>query len=121
VRDALDAYVNSTYRSLRYGTRLDAVESLAPALRAIFGLAGRIRPFNKYLEWELRHHPLEGWDADALLRLVDGVADADRSAGHELFQQVEAAARASGFGAVLDAWEPDLAWLRGDSDYRWAR
>jgi predicted nucleotidyltransferase len=41
IRDALDSYINSTYRSLRYGTRLDAVESLPPALRTIFGLAGR--------------------------------------------------------------------------------
>ena len=121
VRDALDAYVNSTYRSLRYGTRLDATESLSPALRTIFGLAGRVRPFNKYLDWELRNHPLEGWDADTLLRLVDGIADGDRAAQHELFRLVEVSAREGGFAAVIDSWEPDVAWLRGEVDYRCAR
>ena len=62
VREALDGYVNQTYRSLRYGTRLDAVEAIPHALRTIFALADRVRPYNKYLEWELRHHPLEGLD-----------------------------------------------------------
>lgn len=121
VRVALDAYVNSTYRSLRYGTRLDALESIPPLLRTLFGIAGRVRPFNKYLEWELRHHPLEGWDADTLLPLIDRVADADWPAQHELFRLVEQAARSAGLGAVLDSWEPDVAWLRGEADYRCAR
>ncbi len=31
VREALDGYVNQTYRSLRYGTRLDAVEAIPHA------------------------------------------------------------------------------------------
>ena len=73
VRDALDGYINQTYRSLRYGTRLDAVEAIPHALRTIFALADRVRPYNKYLEWELRHHPLEGWTADELLPLLDRV------------------------------------------------
>ena len=71
VREALDGYINQTYRSLRYGTRLDAVEAIPYALRTIFALENRVRPYNKYLEWELRHHPLEGWAADELLPLLD--------------------------------------------------
>ena len=122
VRAALGAYVNSTYRSLRYRTRLDAVESVGPALTVVFGLAGRIRPFNKYLEWELRNHPLAGWDADVLLSLVARVLDADQPAQHDLFVLVEAAARAGGLGEEIDGWEPDVAWLRGEAGYRaWAR
>jgi len=118
VRESLGAYANSTYRSLRYGTRLDAVESVAPALRAIFALDGRVRPFNKYLDWELREHPLAGWNADELLPLVTGVLDGDAAAQHELFRRVEAVARAEGFGEAIDEWEPDLAWLRGEAGYR---
>jgi predicted nucleotidyltransferase len=118
VREALDAYINATYRSLRYGNRLDALESLPAALRTIFGLAGRIRPFNKYLEWELRQHPVEGWDADDLLALIDSVVAANEDGQREMFRRIEAAARSAGYGDVVDGWEPDLAWLRGDAGYR---
>jgi predicted nucleotidyltransferase len=118
VRDALDAYINQTYRSLRYGTRLDAAEAIPHALRTIFALAGRVRPYNKYLEWELRHHPIEGWSAEELLPLLDRVLVAEPEAQHELFSRIEAAVRREGFGDVVDGWEPDLEWLRGKSAYR---
>jgi hypothetical protein len=121
VRDALDAYVNQTYRSLRYGTRLDAVEAVPHALRTIFALADRIRPYNKYLEWELRHHPLEGWTADELLPLLDRVLTAEPQAQHELFDRIEASARREGFGDVIDGWEPYVDWLRGKGEYRASR
>ena len=118
VREALGAYANATYRSLRYGTTLDAAESVPFALTAVFALDGRVRPFNKYLEWELGHHPVPGWDADELLPLVHRVVAGDRAAQHELFRRVEHAARGAGYGAEIDDWEPDLAWLRGDAGYR---
>jgi hypothetical protein len=118
VREALDAYINQTYRSLRYGTRLDAVEAIPHALRTIFALGGRVRPYNKYLEWELRHHPLEGWSADELLPLLDRVLAGEPAAQHELFNLVEAPARREGFGDVVDGWEPDVYWLRGNGGYR---
>jgi Polymerase beta, Nucleotidyltransferase len=118
VREALDGYINQTYRSLRYGTRLDAVEAVPHALRTIFALADRVRPYNKYLEWELRHHPLEGWDADDLLPLLDRVLTGDTDSQHELFTLIEAPARREGFGDVVDGWEPDVDWLRGKGGYR---
>jgi hypothetical protein len=118
VREALDGYINQTYRSLRYGTRLDAAESVPYALRTIFAFADRVRPYNKYLEWELRHHPLDGWTPDGFLSLIDRVVEGDRDAQHELFRAIETRARAEGFGDVIDAWEPDLEWLRGNGEYR---
>jgi hypothetical protein len=118
VREALDDYVNQTYRSLRYGTRLDAVEAIPHALRTIFALANRVRPYNKYLEWELRHHPLAGWAADDLLMLLDRVLTGEREAQHELFQRVETHACSEGFGDVIEGWEPDVDWLRGNGEYR---
>ncbi len=118
VGEALDDYVNQTYRSLRYGTRLDAVEAVPPALRTIFALGGRVRPYNKYLEWELRHHPLEGWSAAELLPLLDRVLTAEPEAQRELFRRIEEPARREGFGRVIDGWEPDVAWLRGQAEYR---
>jgi hypothetical protein len=118
VRDALDGYINQTYRSLRYGTRLDAVEAIPYALRTVFALENRVRPYNKYLEWELRHHPLEDWDADDLLPLLDRVLTGEPKAQRELFKRVEPLARRAGFGDVVDGWEPDLDWLRGTAEYR---
>ena len=118
VCEALDAYINQTYRSLRYGTRLDAVEAVPPALRTIFALGDRVRPYNKYLEWELRHHPLDGWTADELLPLLDHVLAGESEAQHELFRRIEAQVRREGFGEVVDGWEPDVEWLRGHGEYR---
>jgi len=118
VREALDGYINQTYRSLRYGTRLDAEEAIPYALRTIFALADRVRPYNKYLEWELRHHPLEGWNADELLPLLDRILIGEPEALHELFELIEGWARREGFGDVVDGWEPDVEWLRGRGEYR---
>jgi predicted nucleotidyltransferase len=118
VREALDGYINQTYRSLRYGTRLDAVEAIPYALRTIFALENRVRPYNKYLEWELRHHPLDGWNADELLPLLDRVLAGEADTQHELFRRIEEPARREGYGDVIDGWEPDVAWLRGEAGYR---
>jgi Nucleotidyltransferase domain len=118
VREALDDYINQTYRSLRYGTRLDALEAIPPALRTIFALENRVRPYNKYLEWELRHHPLADWAADGLLPLIDRMLTGEPEAQRELFNRIEPLARRKGFGDVIDAWEPDVDWLRGKAGYR---
>jgi hypothetical protein len=118
VREALDRYLDQTYRSLRYGTKLDAVEAIPHALRTIFALDNRVRPYNKYLEWELRHHPLEDWPADELLPLLERVLAAEPDGQHELFNRIEQLARQEGYGDVIDGWEPDVEWLRGRSKYR---
>jgi hypothetical protein len=118
VREALDGYINQMYRSLRYGTTLDAIESIPYALRTIFALEDRVRPYNKYLEWELRHHPLADWDADEFLPLLDRLLTGEPSSQHELFNRMEQLARREGFGDVVDGWEPDVEWLRGEGEYR---
>jgi len=118
VREALDNYVNQTYRSLRYGTRLDAVEATPSALRTIFALENRVRPYNKYLEWELRHHPLADWTADELLPLLDRVLTGEPEPQRELFNRIEPLARRDGYHDVIDGWEPDVDWLRGNGEYR---
>jgi hypothetical protein len=122
--EAIDAYVNSYYRSaknLRSGlvveAHLDAAESVSPFLTALFALHGRVRPFNKFLRWELEHFPLgeAPWAVDGLLpRLKAIIAAGELGAQQALFRDVEALARERGFGGVVDGWEPDVAWLRGD-------
>ncbi len=118
----LDGYVNSVYRSLKnhrddraFEARMDAVESLPWALTVIFALHRRVRPYNKYLRWELEHFPLEGpeWDTGPLVELLNRiVTDAHPEAQRGLFAKVERASREVGLGGIIDGWGDELALLR---------
>lgn len=76
--DRLDGYINFVYRALKaerdgrsLERRLDSAESVTWWLDTVFALNGRVRPYNKYLPWELREHPLgvPEWSAEVLLPL----------------------------------------------------
>jgi predicted nucleotidyltransferase len=114
----LDAYVNSYYRSLKnarvgleLAALLDAQESIPWYLEFVFTVHGRLRPYNKWLEWELREHSLP-IDVD-LTRLERIARTGDPAAQQALSRDTEELARAHGHGATIDGWEPDVAWLRG--------
>jgi len=116
--EPLDGYVNMLYRSLkndRVGLRLasllDAQESIPWFLEFVFAAHGRLRPYNKWVEWELREHPLPV--AVDLARLERIARTGDAAEQRALFREAEALARAKGLGSVIDGWEPDVAWLRG--------
>lgn len=121
--DRLDGWLNFAYRALKdhrdgrpLETRLDAAESVPWLLDVVFALAGRVRPYNKYLAWELRTHPVDGWPADELLPLVGRMLDGDAGAVREVFPRVRTACTAhdrerghtlttdmiDGWGAELD-------------------
>ncbi|MBD3926060.1 nucleotidyltransferase domain-containing protein [Nocardioides cavernae] len=96
--DRLDGWLNFAYRALKgdrdgrsLETRLDAAESVPWLLDVVFAMAGRVRPYNKYLPWELRTHPLEGWPADDLLGLVERTLEGDVGAIRETFARVRPA------------------------------
>jgi hypothetical protein len=116
--EPLDDYVNSYYRSaknaragLELAALLDAQESIPHYLDFVFVVHGRMRPYNKWLEWELREHPLPvELDLGRLERIaLTAALDDQRS----LFRETERLARELGHGATIDCWEPDVAWLRG--------
>lgn len=116
---SLDAYINSTYRSLKsleagraLEGQLDALESVSPLLTSAFAMEGRVRPFNKWLRHEIEVRPLR-WPGlpEAVERLADG---ADVTGIRSVFRSVEERAREAGIGAVIDGWEPDVGWLRGE-------
>lgn len=99
--DRLDGWVNFAYRALKNDrdgraleARLDAAESVPWLLDVVFAMAGRVRPYNKYLPWELRTHPVHGWSADELLDLVERTLDGDVGAVRETFPRVRAACAA---------------------------
>jgi hypothetical protein len=117
--EPLDGYVNMYYRSaknarvgLELASLLDAQESIPWYLRFVFSVYGRVRPYNKWLEWELREHPLPV-DVD-LERLRHIATTGDIGAQRALFRDTERVVRDAGLGAVIDGWEPDVAWLRGE-------
>ncbi|WP_329378376.1 hypothetical protein [Streptomyces sp. NBC_01716] len=122
VRSELDAYINSLYRSLKSHrdgrpavAHLDAAESVPYLLTVVFALHQRVRPYNKYLPWELAHHPLGApqWAADVLLpRIRRVVADGDPATQRALFATVEGAARQAGHASVIDSWGTDIDLLR---------
>lgn len=120
----LDGYINFAYRSLKshrdgrdFEARMDASESLPWALAVIFALQRRVRPYNKYLRWELENHPLNGdeWESAELLALFDSIVRAgDATAQRDLFRRVAAAASEVGLGGIVEAWHDELTFLRGD-------
>jgi hypothetical protein len=120
--EALDAYINQYYRSAKnfrdgdeLAGRFDAAESVPYFLVTLFALHERVRPYNKYLRWELEQHPLPGaeWSASRLLPLLEAVVAGDLSAQRLLFRDVERLARERGHGDVVDGWIDDLRLLRG--------
>ncbi len=95
--DRLDGWINYAYRSLKADRenrplerRLDAAESMPWLLDVVFALALRVRPYHKYLPWELREHPLPNWPADVLLPLLERTLDGDPAAIRETFVRVQA-------------------------------
>jgi hypothetical protein len=113
-RDNLDAYVNQLYRAVKSrregaveAARLDEMESVPWLLETVFALHGRLRPYNKYLGWELDTFPLPGgWNAALRPQNVAGGA-------LRLFAEVEVLARRRGHGDVLDGWGDDVRLIRG--------
>lgn len=124
-QDRLDGYVNFAYRALKnyrdgrlLEARLDAAESLPWLLDVVFTLAGRLRPYNKYLPWELREHPLavSEWSAEALLPELERILAGDPDAIRRTFAVVDREVRAwdaahdtTVCGDKIDSWGDELA------------
>ena len=124
-QDRLDGYVNFAYRALKnhrdgrlLEARLDAGESVSWLLHVMFTLAGRLRPYNKYLPWELRTHPLgvPEWSAVAFLPGLERTLAGDPDAIRRTFAVVDREVRAwdvahhtTVCGDVVDSWGDELA------------
>jgi hypothetical protein len=121
VRGALDAFINSVYRSLkcvRRGNvvcaRLEAADAVGHALAVIYALEGRLRPYAGSLAYEIREHPLRAFPlaGDELLTMISAIVeDGDYAALQRLFASVLQRAREEGFGAVIDDWGDNIDWM----------
>ncbi|MGY0235292.1 hypothetical protein [Longispora urticae] len=113
VREELDGYVNFIYRAAKNRrdgrpdlARLEEIEAASWFGWTLFALHGRVRPYNKYLRWELETHPLPPpWTAD---HVIAGLT----SQPSTLFADLERVVRAGGYGDVLDSWGSELDLLR---------
>lgn len=111
----LDGYMNYYYRAVKNyrdgnitASQLDAVESVFPLLTVLFGLEGRLRPYNKYLEWDLKNHPLKHlpWPVDELIGKIKTIMiTGDIKVQKEIFGKVCMLFRVQGYGEVIDGWK----------------
>ncbi|HEX8071458.1 MAG TPA: hypothetical protein VF546_15990 [Pyrinomonadaceae bacterium] len=122
VQGELDHYINQVYRSIKccrdgntIGYRFEAADSVKPLLDVLFAVHDRrLRPYYKYLQWELTRFPLHkfSWTADQLLELLQTIlADGSYRAQQHIFREVESVLRAEGYGEVFDSWGEEL-WIR---------
>jgi hypothetical protein len=133
-QERLDGYVNFAYRALKnhrdgrlLEARLDTAESAPWLLDVVFTLAGRLRPYNKYLPWELREHPLAvpEWSAEAFLPELERILAGDPAAIRRSFAVVDrevrvwdAAHDTTVCGDGINAWGDELALLSSGTG-RW--
>lgn len=122
LRESLDAYINSFYRSLkclrngnRLGAHLEAAESIGYALTFIFALESRHRPYYGYLERELDARPLRSFPVpgDELLAMIAAITErGDAAPQQRLFAVIEPIAIAVGCADVLTSWGDKYPWIK---------
>ena len=125
ITQSLDHYINQVYRSVKcardgqhVGARLEAAEAINPLLDAVFAINCRLRPYFKYLEWELENYPLSKLSVDPkdfLNVLLEILTSADIKSQQSLFSKMETLFRAEGYGAVFDEWREKLTWIKAYS------
>jgi len=113
----LDGYINYVYRSLKcfrdgniVGARLEASRSLNFFLIIVFGIDGRLAPYYKYLEWELKQHPLKKFkisQKEIIKSLMKILESGDIKTQQRLFIEVEKIFRKEGYSHIFDGWEKD--------------
>ena len=119
----LDGYINYLYRSLKclrdkdiVAARLEAAYSLPLFLDVIFAIHnGRLRPYYKYLRWELENFPLTKLPInteeliDILMKILD---DVDYKSQQKLLNIIEFILRREGYGHIFDSWGADFPWMK---------
>lgn len=115
IKDSLDSYINQVYRSAKYyrdgkeiAGYLDAVESLPFLMTALYALEGRLKPYNKYFEWELRNYPLKFLPSNTDEFITDYL-DISRTGNFEkqakIFRAVKNIFIEQGYKNIFDEWK----------------
>ena len=90
------------------GNKLEGAESVKPLFVVSFAIHGRrLRPYYKYLIWELENYPLckLPWDTKSFLEMVFSILETGNyRAQLELFNGIEKLFRSEGLNDVFDSW-----------------
>jgi hypothetical protein len=121
VSASLDGFINQVYRSVKcfrdgnkIASQLEAADGLPSLLNAIFGLEGRIKPFYKYLDWELTNRPLKKlpWPKDEFIALLLKIVQTgDLTTQQTILKTLEKSYREEGFDSLFDSWGEMLPWM----------
>ncbi|MBU1118869.1 hypothetical protein KKH43_03240 [Patescibacteria group bacterium] len=115
IKDVLGAFINQVYRlekNARDGNliaaKFDAIEAIPFLLEAIFALEGNVRPYNKYLVWELDNYPLEKfpWKRGELVSNLTSVIDGGQL--HKLLDillTIRPIFKDEGYSEEFDEWK----------------
>ncbi len=115
IDDALGSYFNQIYRVAKY-TRdgknfeayLDAVESLPFLTTALYALEGRLKPYNKYFEWELRNYPLKllPWSVGEFISDYKHILQTgDFETQSKIFKEIKNLFKKEGFDSEIKEWK----------------
>ena len=114
ISDALDSYFNQVYRSAKYtrdgkdfSAYLDASESMPFLMTALYALEGRLRPYNKYFEWELHNYPLKllPWSVDEFIEDYRHILQTgDFKTQSKIFKGVKKLFTENGFSSLINEW-----------------
>lgn len=113
--DALGGYLNSLHRSLKnfrdgnmLAGHLDAIETIPKILTFIFVIENRVRPFNKFLVWELENHPLTKLpisSSEFIAKIKNIAQNADFETQKELLEIMRKLAMENGYTDEVDGWK----------------
>lgn len=114
VNGELDKFINYYYRAVKnhrdgseLASHLDAAESMPVLISLFFALEGKVRPYNKHLEWELKNFPLEKlpWSPEEFLKIVNTiVTTGDIELLKQTYNKVYEVFDREGFKEILDGW-----------------
>ena len=118
----MDGYINEVYRSLKcfrdgqtLARRIQAAQSVTLLCTVLFALDGRVQPYPKYLEWELKNFPLKNMPVptDEFLRAIREIIETGSIPQQQkLLVGMESIARTEGHGDVFDGWGEKLYWMK---------
>lgn len=113
--DALGGYLNLLHRSLKnlrdgnvLAGHLDATETIPRILTFIFAIEKRVRPFNKFLVWELENHPLTKFpiNSSEFIEKIKVIAqNADFETQKEMLEIMRKLAIENGHTDEIDDWK----------------
>jgi len=114
-KDSLNSYLNKIHRSFKnfrdgniLAGHLDAVETIPSILTFIFAIEKRVRPFNKFLAWELEKYPLTKLTIiprEFLAKIQMILQNGDLITQKDILHMVKELAVENGYAEDVNGWD----------------